>query len=512
MSEQNERENSNQDNASRSNTDEANSQNENPHSEEHAPEDPQDAQEPQDQVTVDAEIALQQQLNLLMMQNLQEFQRRMQLFLNENYLKDLKREFLKFKIFFFHDDNQNYTELTTDFIDKRFSKFREEIVESLNKTFEAFDEQEINFKIDRLYKWNRIVRSGDIDFFIFYREDQLEAKDKRIHDPLFCKELMHPTLLKDLLPQYQQIFSRLQPEADSKLQNETQETEKIDNDESVKLKEQLSTKDGLTGVKRRTNLFGDFDEPMAILNRKSSPQPEIADQSMIRNISNNYTLLQAKPEIDPPTEPISDAAQTTPENTQVSTPLQPTVRNEEIAPSSVSTIGKILPKSNFTIDPNRSFEEFFNVNPQTAQVAQEYQEILSNIITKGDYLSFPINNEFVVLLRPKKSSVNKQSLLLRYQTLLKTSIMPYLSTSDLLTFRLANRDCQDIIKSVWHSIYKQEMSEQVINVRIEKYVCSSARVDCGIFDNNELDLCQFDSSCRKHREFYSKQRFFGEFE
>ena len=373
---------------------------------------------------------LQYQLNSLMLQNLQEYQRMLQLFLNENYLVDLKREFLKFKIFFFHENNQDHTELTDNYLNEQFALFREDIMIGLNKTFEAFDEQEINFKIDRLYKWNRIVQSSEIDFYIFYREDKLQEKENKIQDNNFCYSLIHPTPMKELLPSYSCLFDK----------NDLPKTEER-NEKIEECEHQMQTKS------ESETKFGE------------------------KEIETNYSLNFKKNDEIPISEtlPFEIRSEETPESLEELASL-PTIDPELVSNELSTGIRKYVSEPSFKIDTNKGFDEFFNVNTNVMHVAEEYQHLFAKIISKGEYLSFPINNEFIMLLKPRFQSSQTIAKLLRYPLLVKSCILPYLSTSDFLTLRMANKSCQDIIKSVWHNIYKQEISEQVMMARILKYV------------------------------------------
>lgn len=432
------------------------------------------------------EQLIQLQINYTILRRLEEYHRMRQLFINENYLKDLKREFLKFKIFFFHENNQNYTELTDSFLNQQFEKFKEDILQSLDKTFEAFDEQEINFKIDRLYKWNRIVQSNNIDFFIFYREDKLKEKEDKILSDNFCYTLVHPTPIKELLPSYSHVFNDvdnlaeekefdnkkseigcqyeepLKSEDEKKEENKPNLTKSINHQSKNTLKANSEENEKLLGKNQIENTLSfSFNKPLnvnvvekIIVQTPDGPKTRTLDELIeearkipsedIKLVSRTYYSMDKKPEKILTSKNI---------NNELKTGIQ-----------------KLITEPSFKIDTNKGFDEFFNINTNEMSVADEYKEKFLKLISEGEYLSFPINNEFIMLLKPKHNIDKKLSKVLQYPLLLKSSILPYLSTTDFLVLRMANKPFQDIIKSVWHTIYKQEISEQVMIARILKYV------------------------------------------
>ena len=587
-------------------------------------------QQQQNEMEVSNDIADNLQVYIqqrLMLQHLQEYQRLMQLFMNETYLSDLKREFLKFKIFFFHENNEEFSSITDTFLNAQFLKFKDDILENLKKTFENFDEQDINFKIDRLYKWNKIVQSNEIDFFIFFRDDKIAEKEIRILDPNFCHDLIHPVPLKSLLPSYNAMFqavaeyeliSRIGREVNEREQEidrliklretEFEKNEIVENETFCNQKEeQLSNKKTSLKITNTVNLsFGnkrnetgdklleneggasdfkkntkteslnftyrneeyksqidtetqcqimdkieakieynnektnkldeknsdnekvdDADENEQVVEFKTKNQNEKEPQNNCQNsqsvqenqnlsalkftenkdllepsdtkhqvitkIDNDITVSSKSSEIDPPLlAPINEK---TDENILFKPLLieNSTLKNadrfldfkpddtkfknaqEKVIKELKTGVESITPKSNFSIDSSKSFEEFFSVNTEY-RVAKEYRQVFNKIISQGEYLSFPLNSEFIMLLKPNNSEFKKVPKILKYQTLTKAYILPFLSTSDLLVLRTTSKSCLELVKSVWHSIYKQEISEQVMMTRIIKYVNSLAGV------------------------------------
>jgi hypothetical protein len=122
------------------------------------------------------------------------------------------------------------------------------------------------------------------------------------------------------------------------------------------------------------------------------------------------------------------------------------------------------------VESKQEFDEFFNVNLDKEQVSDEYEDTFRKIVASPEFLSFAINEEYILVLRPQMAVHQKKAKIFSSTRILKTKILEYLNIFDVLKLRLTCNQFKDIVKSTWHVVHKREMYNMALHGTTNRYV------------------------------------------
>lgn len=471
----------------------------------------------------------------------------MNFYTNETYLNGVKNEFLRLKIQYFSEDNLDFDRFDQSVFEDRIHLLERDVYNNIEKSFEGFDVQEINFKLDRIYKWIKIIQSKNLEFFIFYNKEKIEEKDKLLNDPRFCNRVDLSEFKKTLSVASQLSLrqNQINENVDEKMVSEVEE--KRNTEENIgmnNIDQEMKNPNETNHQNEKLKIDADFDDgeldsQQEISNRidkylESTKQaaPEISeDQTVLQRVdqlpealkihSNNQDLTEANEEggggeDEPSSEQLEKRiiaslalhlrnqveqlaeikkAQEEVKSMLVSetgTPIKSDLPNdipthndnspdenadEHLPTRSENLIRKIQHSSEsltklkgLAVESKTEFEEFFNVNMDKERVSEEYESAFRGIVASPEFLSFAINEEYILVLRPQKSIPQKTAKIFSSTRILKTKILEYLNIFDILKLRLTCKQFKEIVKSVWHVIHKKEMYNQAIYVTVNRYV------------------------------------------
>lgn len=468
----------------------------------------------------------------------------MNFYTNETYLNGVKNEFLRLKIQYFSEDNLDFDKFDQTVFKDRIQLLEKDVYNNIEKSFEGFDVQEINFKLDRIYKWIKIIQSKNLEFFIFYNKDKIEEKDKLLRDSRFCTKVDLSEFKSTL-----KLASQLSTKANypNGLIDEQQTSEVLQKNgvnDQIDSKVNTDTKVGLNEMnpgndKLKIDIRSDKDELEAqeelsnriekFLHINNPEECEISENHLINQpIEQVPDALKIHTENKGPVEEETNNEETSQEKmekqiiaslalhlrnqveqltaikkiqeeanalsiSELNTPTKPVTQPDDAIQSEKSIkesdddklpiggdelIKKIQHSSEsysklkgLAVESKQEFEEFFNVNLDKERVSDEYEDTFRNIVASPEFLSFAINEEYILVLRPQASVQQKKAKIFSSTRILKTKILEYLNIFDILKLRLTCKQFKDIVKSVWHVIHKKEMYNQAIYVTVNRYVC-----------------------------------------